>query len=173
MQNYYGYPKLADYLSQTGTVATISPKVYAAYAFGGDAGDIVITFGSATCNVPATGAEPGRVYGSLRGPTGVGVPSYISGATCGGRYFVERNKVYDTGQAARQPVPGARTTATSSATTPAHEGGDIWATDAALDVMDQRGLERHLRDAARASTRRPTCGAASTTRSRPSPATTR
>jgi hypothetical protein len=135
VQNYYGYPKLADYLSQTGTVATISPKVYAAYAFAGDASDIVVTFGSATCNVPATGAEPGHVYGSLRGPTGVGVPSYISGATCGGRYFVERSKVYDTGQlpAIMYPTSDNRYVVGH---TPGHEGGDIWATDAALDVMD-------------------------------------
>ena len=116
-------------------MATISPKVYAAYAFAGDASDIVITFGSATCTVPATGAEPGHVYGSLRGPTGVGVPSYISGATCGGRYFVERSKTYDTGQlpAAHVPAVGQPLRRRPHA---GHEGGDIWATDAALDVMD-------------------------------------
>ena len=38
---------------------------------------------------------PGRIYGSLRGPTGVNVPSYITGE-CGTRYYVERNKTYDT-----------------------------------------------------------------------------
>ena len=48
-----------------------------------------------TCAVPATGPVPGRIYGSLRGPTGVNVPSYITGE-CGTRYYVERNKTYDT-----------------------------------------------------------------------------
>ncbi|MBF4767714.1 alkaline phosphatase family protein [Nocardioides agariphilus] len=135
VQNYYGYPKLADYLSQTGTVATISPKVYAAYAYSGDASDIVITFGSANCPEPSTGAEDGHIYGSLRGPTGVGVPSYITGATCGGRYYVERNKVYDTGKlpAVMYPTSDNRYVVGDN---DEHLGGDIWATDAALDVMD-------------------------------------
>ena len=57
----------------------------------------MITFGSATCNVPTTGAEPGTSW-QPRGPTGVDVPSYISGATCGSRYCVRAatDKAYDT-----------------------------------------------------------------------------
>jgi hypothetical protein len=132
VQNHYGYPKLSDYLSETGTVATISPKVYAAYAFAGDASDIVITFGSVTCPTP-TEPVPGRIYGSLRGPTGVNVPSYIT-SECGTRYYVRRNTVYDTGKlpARMYPVVDDRYVVGNTA---GHEGGDIWATDAALDVM--------------------------------------
>ncbi len=35
LQDHYGYPKLADYLNDTGSVYTVSPKAYAAYGFGG------------------------------------------------------------------------------------------------------------------------------------------
>ena len=37
LQDHYGYPKLADYLNDTGSVYTVSPKAYAAYGFGGAA----------------------------------------------------------------------------------------------------------------------------------------
>ena len=127
VMEHYGYPKLADYLDATGKTFTISPKVYAAYAFGGPGSSSIITFGSATC-----GTAPNTT--SWRGPRGINVPSYIS-APCGGRYYVERSKVYDTGKlpAVMYPVSDNRYVVGKN---PDHLGGDIWATDMALDVMD-------------------------------------
>jgi hypothetical protein len=129
VMNYYGYPKLADYLNPIGDTFTISPKVYAAYAFGGPGSHHIVTFGSITC--PAGGPNAGVRY---RGPVGINVPSYVTG-DCGSRYYVARGPVYDTNKlpaimysvADNRYVPGHD---------PAHLGGDIWATDMALDVMD-------------------------------------
>ena len=136
LQQHYGYPKLADYLNDTGSVYTISPKAYAAYGFGGAGSTSIITFGSVTCPAPVPPAEPvpGLIYGSLRGPTGVNVPSYITGE-CGSRYYVERNKTYDT---YKEPASlyYAQDDRYLVGDEPGHEGGDLWATDATLDVMD-------------------------------------
>jgi hypothetical protein len=124
VMKYYGYPKLADYLDATGDTFTISPKVYAAYAFGGPGSTSIVTFGSYTCS------DGSR----WRGPVGINVPSYIT-STCGSRYYVERSKVYDTGKlpASMYSVADNRYVVGHN---DAHLGGDIWATDMALDVMD-------------------------------------
>ncbi len=58
LQQHYGYPKLADYLNDTGSVYTISPKAYAAYGFGGAGSTSIITFGSVTCPAPVPPEEP-------------------------------------------------------------------------------------------------------------------
>ena len=94
----------------------------------------IITFGSVTCTVPETGPVPGRIYGSLRGPTGVNVPSYITDE-CGTRYYVERNKTYDT---YKKPASlyYAQDDRYLAGDEPGHEGGDLWATDATLDIME-------------------------------------
>ncbi len=70
----------------------------------------------------------------MRGPTGVNVPSYITGE-CGSRYYVERNKTYDT---YKEPASlyYAQDDRYLVGDEPGHEGGDIWATDAALDIME-------------------------------------
>ena len=73
VMEHYGYPKLADYLDATGDTFTISPKTYAAYAFGGPGSTSITTFGSVTC--PAGGPNAGVRY---RGPVGVNVPSYVT-----------------------------------------------------------------------------------------------
>ena len=134
LQDHFGYPKLADYLNDTGSVYTVSPKAYAAYGFGGAGSTSIITFGSVTCTVPETGPVPGRIYGSLRGPTGVNVPSYITDE-CGTRYYVERNKTYDT---YKNPASlyYAQDDRYLTGDEPGHEGGDIWATDATLDIIE-------------------------------------
>ena len=133
-RHHDGYPKLADYLNDTGSVYTVSPKAYAAYGFGGVGSTSTVTFGSVTCPVPETGPVPGRIYGSLRGPTGVDVPSYITGE-CGTRYYVERNKTYDT---YKEPASlyFAQDDRYLVGDEPGHEGGDLWATDATLDIME-------------------------------------
>jgi len=135
LQDHYDYPKLADYLNDTGSVYTVSPKAYAAYGFGGAGSTSTITFGSVTCPVPESGPVPGRIYGSLRGPTGVNVPTYITGE-CGSRYYVERNKTYDT---YKEPASlyFAQDDRYLTGDEPGHEGGDLWATDATLDIMEQ------------------------------------
>jgi hypothetical protein len=123
VMEHYGYPKLADYLDATGTTFTISPKGYAGYAFGGPGSDSIITFGSLDCP-----------DGRWRKPVGINVPSYID-ATCGSRYVVKRDVTYDTGKlpAVMYGVSDDRYVVGH---TPGHEGGDVWATDIALDVMD-------------------------------------
>ena len=101
---------------------------------------------------------------ALPAPTGRNVPSYIS-ADCGSRWLVERDKGYDTLQYPAQPLPRAPTTATSSATTrrtravtsgPPTRRSRSWS--------KRRTTGAASSSACPASTRRPTCGVASTTR---------
>jgi hypothetical protein len=61
-------------------------------------------------------------------------PPYIS-AACGSRYLVERDKGYDTLQFPAQLYP-ATDDRYVVGDEPGHQGGDIWATDAVLDIMD-------------------------------------
>jgi hypothetical protein len=129
VMEHYGYPKLADYLDATGDTFTISPKVYAAYAFGGPGSTSIVTFAGVTC--PDGGPNAGLKY---RGPVGINVPSYVT-STCGSRYYVARGPVYDTNKlpARLYSVADNRYVVGHDAD---HLGGDIWATDMALDVMD-------------------------------------
>lgn len=130
LQNHAGYKKLQDYLHARfpgEKVATVSPKTYAAWTFGGATSDITLTFGSKV-DCDGTGAN-------YRSPGGVNVPTYISAPACG-RYFVNGNRsaYYDTNNlpARLYPLDGNRYTVGHD---PAHEGGDVWAADAAMAVM--------------------------------------
>ncbi len=128
LQTNAGYPKLADYLhvAQPGSkVVTISPKQYAAWGYGGSGSDTIITFGSkATC-------PDGKTY---RMPGGVGLPAYITDPC--GRYYVHQlgAGAYDTSAfpASLYSLDGDRYTTGKD---DEHLGGDVWATDAALDTM--------------------------------------
>lgn len=128
LQDHAGYPKLADYLhtAKPGSkVYTISPKGYAGYAFGGSGSDSIVTFGSkVTC-------PDGQTYRSV---SGVNVPSYLS-QTCG-RFFVHQlgAGAYGTDRwpASLYPLDGDRYVTGED---PAHPGGDVWAADAAIEVM--------------------------------------
>ncbi|CUR61765.1 exported hypothetical protein [metagenome] len=130
LQQAAGYPKLADYLGAADPTAktfTISPKGYAGYAFGGAGSDSIITFGS--------GPEC-TSGGSWRKPTGINVPSYILGAPCS-RFWVHSGYptyAYDTAKlpAILYPLDSDRYVTGKD---PAHEGGDVWAADAAIEVM--------------------------------------
>ncbi|WP_107766849.1 alkaline phosphatase family protein [Nocardioides terrigena] len=130
LQEAAGYPKLADYLGAADPDAktfTISPKGYAAYAFGGAGSDSIITFGS--------GPEC-TTGGSWRKPTGVNVPSYILGEPCS-RFWVHSGYpayAYDTAKlpAVLYPLDSDRYVTGKD---PAHQGGDVWAADAAVEVM--------------------------------------
>ncbi|MDQ4052554.1 MAG: sulfatase-like hydrolase/transferase [Actinomycetota bacterium] len=131
LQQAAGYPKLADYLAAADPTAktfTISPKGYAGWAFGGAGSDSIITFGSA----PACPDVPG----SWRRPTGINVPSYILGEPCS-RFWVHSGYpafAYDTTKlpAVLYPLDSDRYTTGKD---PAHEGGDVWAADAAVEIM--------------------------------------
>jgi hypothetical protein len=133
LQAAAGYPKLADYLGAADPDAktfTISPKGYAAWAFGGAGVDSNITFSSATCtNTP----------GSWRKPSGTDSappPSYILGEECS-RFWVHSGYpafAYDTTKlpAVMYPLDSDRYATGHDA---AHEGGDVWAADAAIEIM--------------------------------------
>jgi hypothetical protein len=133
LQQAAGYPKLADYLGLANPAAktfTISPKGYAGYAFGGAGSDSLITFGS------STSTSCGTTPGSWRPPSGINVPSYISGTPCS-RFWVHTGYptyAYDTAKlpAVLYPLDGDRYTTGKDA---AHQGGDVWAADAAVEIM--------------------------------------
>lgn len=128
VQQHAGYPKLADYLHRAkpgSKVYTISPKGYAGYAYGGAGSDSIVTFGSTvTC-------PDGQAYRSV---AGVNVPAYLS-QPCG-RFTVHQlgAGAYDTSTypASLYPLDGDRYTKGED---PQHPGGDVWAADAAIQVM--------------------------------------
>ena len=127
LQTHAGYPHLSDYLDDTGKVFTVSPKVYAAYGLAGP--------GSPNTSVTTFASGPTCDGIRYRMPTGTPPPpSYISSA-CGSRYLVERDKGYDTLQFPAQLYP-ATDDRYVVGDEPGHKGGDVWATDAVLDIMD-------------------------------------
>ena len=130
-----GYPKLADYLHRLdkgSTVATIGQKNYAVWTMGGPGSDIRLTFGGREFDCDADGEA------SWRGPTGVGVPSYISAPECG-RFYVDGDSDIHHGTATTSPawmypLAGNRD---MPGRDPEHLGGDRWVTDAAFKVMNR------------------------------------
>ena len=133
LQQAAGYPKLADYLGAADPTAktfTISPKGYAGWAFGGVGVDSNITFSSGTC---------ANTAGSWRKPSGTAAappPSYILGDECS-RFWVHSgypNYAYDTTKlpAVLYPLDSDRYVTGHD---PAHQGGDVWAADAAVEIM--------------------------------------
>ena len=134
LQENAGYPKLADYLHAAqpdSTVATVSPKAYAAWGMGGAGSDSIVTFSSRNFDCDGDMVADN----TWRGPDGINVPTYLSDPECG-RYYVESSSsiTYDTDlpPAWMYPLDGNRYTVGRD---PAHEGGDVWATDAALSIM--------------------------------------
>lgn len=126
------YPKLADYLKAKWpgrTVATFSPKDYPGYEMGGEASDINVTMSGADYDCDGDGED------SWRGPDGINVPGYLSSPVCG-RWYVDASDdlEYDTGlpPAWIDPIAGNKYVVGFD---PAHQGGDVWATDAALTTM--------------------------------------
>ncbi len=134
LQQAAGYPHLSDYLDDTGKVFTVSPKGYAAWGLSGpgSANTSTITFGSGpTC------PNPDGTTTRYRQPTGWNVPAYFS-AACGSRWLARRDTIYDTGQFPAQLYPATDNRYVVGAD-PAQQGGDVWATDAVLEVMEQEG----------------------------------
>lgn len=126
LQQHAGYPHLSDYLDDTGTVFTVSPKAYAAYGLAGP--------GSPNTSVTTFTSGPTCDGVRYRMPTGVPAPPTYISAACGSRYLVERDKGYDTLQFPAQLYP-ATDDRYVVGDEPGHRGGDIWATDAVLDIM--------------------------------------
>ncbi len=130
VQNKLGYPKLGDYLAKSGGVYTVSPKAYAAYGFSGDVpGTTTITFGGTVTCGTAPNTQRYRI------PVGINLPSWLD-TTCGSRWLVERDKGYDTLQepARLYPALDDRYVVGDEA---GHQGGDVWATDLSLRIMQE------------------------------------
>ncbi|MET0524935.1 MAG: alkaline phosphatase family protein, partial [Nocardioides sp.] len=137
--NDKGYPKLTDYLHTKfpGTiVAAIGEKNYAVHSMGGPNADMRITFGSRNADCDDVPNEPTDL--TWRGPAGDGVPTYISDPVCG-RYYVDADRnlldygTLETSPAWMYPVEGNRDVPGFDQD---HQGGDVWVTDVAFDVMD-------------------------------------
>jgi hypothetical protein len=128
-----GYLKLADYLHQKfpGTkMAVVAQKNYAAITAGVPSADIIVHLSgrSFDCSKP--------MANDWRGPAGVNVPSYLSEPRCG-RFYLNSSKDLDYGTRTTVPawmypedgdrfIPGRD---------PAHQGGDVWVADAAIEIM--------------------------------------
>ncbi len=138
LQQHAGYMKLDAYLDAAAPGSkqfTISPKTYAAYAFGSSASDSIIRFSGGTCGIP----DPENPT-TWRRPGGVNVPSYLSMPNdCTNRFWVHDGYDlynYDTDKlpALMYPLDGDRYVTGHD---PLHEGGDVWAADVALKIMDK------------------------------------
>jgi hypothetical protein len=141
------YPKLDDQLG--GKFISVGQKTTAACTAGhpADPEDIIVHIGSrnADCD-PGTSSST-----NYRSPAGFNVPTYISSPLCG-RYYVKvrgdtgdtTDWTYGTGTTSpawMYPLDGNRF---AVGTDPAHLGGDVWTTDAAIEMMgkesDWRGM---------------------------------
>ncbi len=147
------YLKLADYLhtAYPGTkFITVGEKSYAVESATGGSGDIAVRLGSrkaaydpianaSGCSNLAIASAPANK--AWRGPAGKNIPDYIlaRNADVCGRYYINADKNNDYGTKAAFPswlypgegnrfVPGDD---------PAHFGGDTWAADAAIEMMQK------------------------------------
>ena len=133
------YPKLADYLhaARPGTkFAVVGEKSYAVESIAAPTADIAVRLSGRNSDVsPVTGCA--NLGGPWRGPFGVGVPDYIANPKCG-RFYINSSKSNDYGTNTTAPafmypedgnrfVPGFDQ---------AHLGGDTWAADAAMAIME-------------------------------------
>ncbi len=113
----------------------VSPKGYAAYAYGSAKIDSIITFSSATC---------ARRHQQLRKPGGINAAGRTSSAATCSRFWVHNgypadptvntDYAYDTTKlpAVLYPLDSDRYVTGHD---PAHPGGDVWAADAAIEIM--------------------------------------
>jgi Type I phosphodiesterase / nucleotide pyrophosphatase len=130
-----GYTKLADYLHARfpGTkFIAAGQKDYAVHTSNGPTGDISVTFSGRNFDCDGDGTN------NWRGPTGLNVPAYLSAPSCG-RFYVDSSSsvTYGTGTTSpawMYPLDGQRFAVGFD---PAHQGGDVWTTDAALAMMEQ------------------------------------
>jgi hypothetical protein len=135
--NAAGYPKLEDYLGTGGSdgrFVAIGNKTTSSCPAGQPAvtgvdNDIIVRLGSSqTLDCDGNGTSE-----SWRGPSGVNLPSYLT--TVCGRFYVNTSNAYGTdvtSPAWMYPADGARYITGND---PQHQGGDVWAADAAIEVM--------------------------------------
>ena len=152
-RNGVPYPKLADYLhtAQPGSkFITVGEKSYAVESATGLTGDIAVRLGSRKaaydpianptgCSNLAIAGAPAN--GAWRGPAGKNIPDYIlaRNADICGRYYINADKNNDYGTKAAFPswlYPGEGNRMVPG-TEAAHLGGDTWAADAAIEMMQK------------------------------------
>jgi hypothetical protein len=145
--SHEGYPKLADYLHDAfpGTkFIVVGEKSYAVESAVAPTGDIGVRMsGRSSSTLDACGTLLGGRY---RQPSGKNVPSYLlegplpGPATCG-RYFINSSDTlhYGTRDAFPSwiyPEDGNRFfPGTDPSALAGHTGGDVWVTDAAIEMM--------------------------------------
>ncbi len=139
--NAAGYPKLADYLhaAYPGTkFIAVGEKSYAVESAVAGSGDIGVRLSSRSSGSLFNSCRT-TLGGRYRFPAGKNVPAYLLGggaAECN-RFFINSDSGNDYGSRTAFPswlypgdgnrfVPG---------TDPAHLGGDVWVTDAAIAMM--------------------------------------
>jgi arylsulfatase A-like enzyme len=149
------YPKLADYLHKArpgGKFITVGEKSYAVEAATGASGDIAVRLSGRQSDVTSdypTGCRnlsiPGTTgNGKWRSPAGKNVPTYLTrpdaaDPTLCGRYFINSDKANDYGTKAGSPsyLYPSEGNRTFPGNDPAHLGGDTWAADAAIEMMQR------------------------------------
>ncbi|MEO8095475.1 MAG: alkaline phosphatase family protein, partial [Pseudolysinimonas sp.] len=147
------YLKLADYLHTAypgTTFITVGEKSYAVESATGATGDIGVRLGSRKAGYDATtnptgcsnlaipGVPANRAW---RGPAGKNVPDYLlaRNADICGRYYINADKANDYGTKTAYPAwlyPGEGNRFVPG-NDPAHLGGDTWAADAAIEMMQK------------------------------------
>jgi len=143
-----GYPKLADYLQQAQPgkkFIVVGQKAYAVDSaaaesrFDTSSTDIAVRFGGRSSSTPVAGSADATcntaLGGRYRGPTGINVPTYLTDPFCG-RFYVNSTLPYGTNSRFPSwiyPLDGNRFV---PGTDSAHLGGDTWAADAAMAMMD-------------------------------------
>lgn len=105
--------------------AFIGEKDYAVAAMAGNEADIDIALGR------AKPAADGAAWTGWLKPVGLNVPDYVLGKP-GSRFWLDGRKTYGT-EFASYSLGGDRFVPGDD---PAHRGGDVWATDAAIAVME-------------------------------------
>jgi hypothetical protein len=134
------YPKLADYLhaAYPGTkFAVVGEKSYPVESIVAQNTSIAAPYSDIAVRLGSLKTSPDYGIGPWRGPSGQNVPTYIS-QPAGGRFYINADATNYYGTEAGWPswivpedgnryVPGFD---------PAHLGGDNWAADAAMAIMD-------------------------------------
>lgn len=152
--NHEGYPKLADYLhaAYPGTkFITVGEKSYAVESATTGSGDIAVRLSSRRSDVSAATGCPNLsvdgagTFGRWREPVGKNVPSYLRvpgpGSGACGRFYINSDSNNDYGTKAAfpswlYPEDGNRMFPGTDASAQAgHLGGDTWAADAAIEMM--------------------------------------
>lgn len=137
-----GYPKLADYLSSAypgTTFIVVGQKAYAVESAAAGRSDNIAVRMSSRSSGSLFNSCRATLGGRYRFPAGVNVPAYLlgGGAEECNRFFINSDADNDYGTKAGfpswlYPEDGNRYVAGPD---PAHQGGDAWVADAAIEMM--------------------------------------